>query len=384
MNILNKNYKFKDDLEAFLSAKDKNKAIETLYNALEDRFKEMQSDMQGQTDYGSINNNYMNSQAREYYEVLARNLRAKQLTKPGDVPMPESEVNKVLDNMQLESKILSGINVVSNTYLTKVITNGKAVQKGTWGDLTEAVIKEMLGAFKVVELEESKVSCFGEVSTDMLDAGVEYLATAMNNTLVEGLVTAIEEAIVSGTGKKMPVGLDRDLAGTVTDGVYPQKTAIAVTDFKPATYAELVKRISKDSNGRSKKINKVQLIVNGNTYLTKILPATTMINPLTNMGYSTNVFPFPTDVMVSEAVADNEAIMCLLGEYIGTIGKQIQVVYSDDFKFLNDIRCFKGKAFMTGRPVDNTAAIRLDISGLEALVPNVTVDGIVKTKEQQA
>lgn len=384
MNILNKNYKFKDDLEAFLSAKDKNKAIETLYNALEDRFKEMQSDMQGQTDYGSINNNYMSSQAREYYEGLARNLRAKQLTKPGDVPMPESEVNKVLDNMQLESKILSGINVVSNTYLTKVITNGKAVQKGTWGDLTEAVIKEMLGAFKVVELEESKVSCFGEVSTDMLDAGVEYLATAMNNTLVEGLVTAIEEAIVSGTGKKMPIGLDRDLNGSVVDGVYPQKTAIVVTDFKPVTYAGLVQKISKDANGRSKKFDKVQLIVNSNTYLTKILPATTMINPLVNMGYSTNVFPFPTDVMVSEAVADNEAIMCLLGEYVGTVGKQIQVVYSDDFKFLNDVRCFKGKAFMTGRPVDNTAAIRLDISGLEALVPNVTVDGIVKTKEQQA
>ena len=326
--------------------------------------------------------NYMTSKTRQYYEGLADRLRAKQLTKPGDVPMPESEVNKVLDNMQIESKILSGINIVSNTYLTKVITNGKAVQKGTWGDLTEAVVKEMLGAFKVVELEESKVSCFGEVSTDMLDAGVEYLATAMHNTLVEGLVTAIEEAIVSGTGKKMPIGLDRDLNGSVVDGVYPQKTAVVVTDFKPVTYAGLVQKISKDANGRSKKFDKVQLIVNSNTYLTKILPATTMINPLVNMGYSTNVFPFPTDVMVSEAVADNEALMCLLGEYIGTVGKQIQVTYSDDFKFLQDIRCFKGKAFMTGKPVDNTAAIRLDISGLEALVPNVTVDGIVKTKEQ--
>ena len=380
MALLGKNKlktnQFKQDLEKFLMTENRDEAVETLYNALENRFFEMEY------EEPTASKNYMSSQAREYYEGLARNLRAKQLTKPGDIPMPESEVNKVLDNMQLESKILSGINVVSNTYLTKVITNGKAVQKGTWGDLTEAVVKEMLGAFKVVELEESKVSCFGEVSTDMLDAGVEHLATAMNNTLVEGLVTAIEEAIVSGTGKKMPIGLDRDLTGTVTDGVYPQKTAIVVTDFKPVTYAGLVKRISKDANGRSKKFDKVQLIVNSNTYLTKILPATTMINPLVNMGYSTNVFPFPTEVMVSEAVADNEAIMCLLGEYIGTVGKQIQVVYSDDFKFLNEIRCFKGKAFMTGRPVDNTAAIRLDISGLEALVPNVTVDGIVKTKEQ--
>ncbi len=382
MGILNKNYKFKDDLEAFLSAEDKNKAIETLYNALEDRFKEMQSDMQGQADYGSINNNYMSSQAREYYEGLARNLRAKQLTKPGDVPMPESEVNKVLDNMQLESKILSGINVVSNTYLTKVITNGKAVQKGTWGDLTEAVVKEMLGAFKVVELEESKVSCFGEVSTDMLDAGVEHLAIAMNNTLVEGLVTAIEEAVVTGTGNKMPIGLDRDLNGSVVDGVYPQKKLIKVTDLKPVTYAGLVKRIAKDGNGRPKKFDRVQLIVNNNTYLTKIMPATTMINPLVNMGYSTNVFPFPTDVIVSEAVADDEAVLCILGEYIAAIGKDIAIVYSDDFKFLNDIRCYRGKAFMTGRPVDNTAAIRLDISELSPLVPDVAVDGIVKTKEQ--
>lgn len=365
----------KEKYNAFFDATTKDEAEKALQSLIKDEVMNIQN---------TANKVVMSVDSRKYYEELAHNLRAKQLTKPGDVPMPEAEVNKVLDNMQLESKVLNGINVVSNTFITKVITNGKAVQKGTWGDLTEAVVKEMLGAFKVVELEESKVSCFGEVSTDMLDAGVEHLQTAMTNTLVEGLVTAIEEAVITGTGKKMPVGLDRDLTGTVTDGVYPKKTAIQVTDFKPETYAGLVKRISKDSNGRSKKIDKVQLIVNSDTYLTKILPATTIINPLVNMGYSTNVFPFPTDVIVSEAVADNEAIMCLLDEYIGVIGKQIQVVYSDDFKFLNDIRCFKAKAFMTGKPIDNTAAIRLDISNLGALVPGVTVNGIVKTKEQQA
>lgn len=330
----------------------------------------------------SHKDNIFSAEANRYYSELGDRLKAKQLTKPGDIPMPESEVEKVLDNMNTQSSILNGINVVSNTYLTKVITNGKAVQKGTWGDLTEAVVKEMLGAFKVVELEEAKVSCFGEVSTDMIDAGPKYLATAMNNTLVEGLVTAIEEGIVTGTGKKMPIGLDRNLDGSVVDGVYPQKELIKVTDLKPVTYAGLVKRIAKDGNGRPKKFDRVQLIVNNNTYLTKILPATTMINPLVNMGYSTNVFPFPTDVIVSEAVADNEAILCILGEYIAAIGKDISIVYSDDFRFLSDIRCYKGKAFMTGKPIDNTVAIRLDISELAPLVPDVAVDGIVKTKEQ--
>ena len=37
---------------------------------------------------------------------------------------------------------------------------------------------------------------------------------------------------------------------------------------------------------------------------------------------------------------------------------------------------------MTGKPIDNTVAIRLDISELAPLVPDVAVDGIVKTKEQ--
>ena len=380
MGLLNKDR----SAEKVFNAENKEEAVAALEEFRSNILKEARDSYElYELEKGTVKNrNVLSNKANEYYKELGDRLKAKQLTKPGDIPMPESEVEKVLDNMNTQSTILNGINVVSNTYLTKVITNGKAVQKGTWGDLTEAVVKEMLGAFKVVELEEAKVSCFGEVSTDMIDAGPKYLATAMNNTLVEGLVTAIEEGIVTGTGKKMPIGLDRNLDGSVVDGVYPQKELIKVTDLKPVTYAGLVKRIAKDGNGRPKKFDRVQLIVNNNTYLTKILPATTMINPLVNMGYSTNVFPFPTDVIVSEAVADNEGILCILGEYIAAIGKQISVVYSDDFKFLNDIRCYKGKAFMTGRPVDNTVAIRLDISELSPLVPDVAVDGIVKTKEQ--
>ena len=370
--------------EKVFNAANKEEAVEALEEFRDNILKEAKDNYEiYESERKTVKNrNILSSKANEYYKELGARLKAKQLTKPGDIPMPESEVEKVLDNMNTQSAILNKINVVSNTYLTKVITNGKAVQKGTWGDLTDAVVTELMGAFTVVELEEAKVSCFGEVSTDMIEAGPKYLATAMTNTLTEGLITAIEEGIVTGTGKKMPIGLDRDLKGSVLNGVYPQKEAIPVTDFKPVTYAGLVKRIAKDENGRPKKFDRVQLIVNNNTYLTKILPATTMINPLVNMGYSTDVFPFPTDVIVSEAVADNEAILCILGEYIAAIGKQISIVYSDDFKFLNDIRCYKGKAFMTGKPIDNTVAIRLDISGLEALVPNVTVDGIVKTKEQ--
>lgn len=372
MTLLNKNEK---NIAQRLQSAFKNGNDKAVTEAFEELRNDIEANVMANVNQGNKKPGYMSKTTEDYYNQIADRLKAKQITKPGDVPMPTTEVDKVMDNMQTTSKILDGINVVSNTYLTKVVTNGNAVTKGTWGDLTEAIVKEMLAAFKVVELEESKVSCFGQVSTDMLEAGPQFLQGHMNNTLTESLVTAIEEAVISGTGNKMPIGLDRDLSGSVVDGVYPQKKAIVVKDFGVSTYADLVKQISKDENGRPKKFDKVQLIVNNDTFLTKIMPATTMINPLTNIGYQTNVFAYPTEVIVSEAVADNEAIMCLLGEYVAAIGKQIEVSYSDDYKFIEDLRTFKGKAFMTGKPVDNTSAIRLDISGLEPLVP------MVKTKQ---
>ena len=47
-------------------------------------------------------------------------------------------------------------------------------------------------------------------------------------------------------------------------------------------------------------------------------------------------------------------------------GKKNAVIdFSDDFKFLDDVRYFKIKQHMTGRAVDNTCAWLLDISELD-------------------
>lgn len=327
------------------------------------------------------NKNFLSPEAREYYQGLADKLKAKQLTKPGDVPMPETEIDKVTDNMITISPILNGVNSVSTEYLTKLVLNAKGTQKGTWGDLTEAVITELLNSYKTVEITQQKVSCYGQLSLDMIDMGPTFLQNHINTTLMEGMTIALEEAIINGDGNKKPIGLTRNLKGTVSNGVYPLKTKVAVKDFEPSTYGNLVKQISKDENGRTKKFDKVALIVNQNTYLTKILPAATMLDPLSSIGYKVNVFPFPTDVLVSEALADNEAVMCHLNEYVLALGKGIEIVYSDEFKFLDDIRVYKAKAFADGRALDNNTSIFLDISELEPLVPKSKVVGTVSTKE---
>ena len=145
--------------EKVFNASNKDEAVEALQEFRDNILKEARESYEiYELERKTVKNrNVLSNKANEYYKELGDRLKAKQLTKPGDIPMPESEVEKVLDNMNTQSSILNGINVVSNTYLTKVITNGKAVQKGTWGDLTETVVTEMLGAFKVVEDRKSVV-----------------------------------------------------------------------------------------------------------------------------------------------------------------------------------------------------------------------------------
>ena len=75
-----------------------------------------------ESEKGTVKNrNVLSSEAKRYYSELGDKLKAKQLTKPGDIPMPETEIDKVTDNMITVSPILNGVNSVSTEYLTKLV-----------------------------------------------------------------------------------------------------------------------------------------------------------------------------------------------------------------------------------------------------------------------
>jgi hypothetical protein len=83
--------------------------------------------------------------------------------------------------------------------------------------------------------------------------------------------------------------------------------------------------------------------------------------------YTNNLFPFPTEVIRSNALATGKAILCLPEEYfmgVGT-GKNGTLTFSDEYKFLEDQRVFKVKMHGMGKAYDNTVAILLDISELD-------------------
>lgn len=289
--------------------------------------------------------------------------------------MPETIIEDVYKDLIEDHPLLSRVNFVSVKYLTKWILNDHTKQTAVWGDINEEISKEITSAFNTIELTQCKLSAFAVIEKDMLDLGPTFLDNYIRTFLREALLCGLEKAIVDGTGKKEPLGLTRDISEdvTITGGVYPKKTAIKVKDFTPATYGPLVAKLVKTEKGGNRKFSKVALITNQFDYLSKIMPATTVMNA--GGSYVNNLFPFPTDPIISNELADGEAILCLPEEYFMGIGSSKDGVleYSDDLKFLEDKRVFKIKMHGMGKAYDNTVSILIDISDLEPAYLNVNV-----------
>ena len=282
--------------------------------------------------------------------------------------MPTTIIEDVFRDLKEEYPLLQAINFQHVGYITKWILNDHATQTAVWGEVTSEIAKEITSSFRTEDINQSKLSAFAVLSVDMLDLGPVFLDRYIRTVLAEALMSGFEQAIVAGTGVKQPVGLIRDIHEGVsyssTTG-YPAKEAIVVEDFTPVTYGGLVAQLSETERGKKRKFGSVGLIVNQTDYLTKVMPATTVLNG--NGAYVNDLFPFPTTVYVSNAVEDGKAILFLKDEYFLGVGgsKNGVIEYSDEYKFLEDQRVFKVKQFACGRATDNTAALYLDISNLE-------------------
>lgn len=308
---------------------------------------------------------------KKYYEELTAAMKApdfKQALTNTSIIMPETIIDDVFKNLVDEHPLLNYIDFKNTSILTKWFLNDHSIETGVWGDVTDAITKELSSAFKEIKLDQYKLSAFFILDNSMLDLGPEWIDSYVRMCLSDAISCGLEKSIVTGDGNKCPIGMDRDIheGVSVTGGVYPRKTMISVKSFTPVEYGAILAKLAKTEKGKSRKFDKVLLICNQFEYLTKVMPASTILNSAG--AYINNLFPFPTEVVVSNELADGEAIVTLPKEYFlgvgfGTIGGKIE--YSDDVKFLEDKRAYKAKMYGSGRNSDNTCSLLLDISKLD-------------------
>lgn len=305
-----------------------------------------------------------------------------------DRAMPTTVFEQVMKDIQATHPLLAAIPVVTTGYITEWVKNRHSEQLAAWGNVGGAISKEITSAFEVIDIKQSKLSCFAVVSLDMLRLGPVWLDGYVRAVLGEAMACGLEHGIITGSGAKgEPIGLDRDIHEGVSISSstgYPKKTAVKVTDFEPATYGALVAKLAKTEAGKQKAIDfradgsGLVMICSPTDYLTKVMPATTVQN--VNGQYVNDLLPLPTNVVTSTAVDDGTAILALAREYGLFVAGSRGIEYSDEFQFTSDTRTFKQVTYAFGRAEDNTSSLVLDISGLEPAYVNVKVKGTVNTK----
>ena len=283
-----------------------------------------------------------------------------------DDVMPETTFTDVFKYLAEERPLLKRIRFQNAGYTMKWVINDNTAQRGSWGEIDDKITAEIKGSIKVMDISSAKYSAFCVIPIGLLDMGPQFLESFIRQTIAEAWALGIEEAIVNGTGVNMPVGLTRNPNSALdpTDG-YAEKTAIKITSFSPKEYGETVNRLVKTEKGKNRSFGQVQLLCNQSDYLTKIMPATTALNA--SGQYATNLFPFPTEVIVSNVLEDGQAVLSLLDEYTLAAGgnKNGQIEFDDSIGFLDHTRTFRFVQYAMGRAYDNTSAIVLDISDLD-------------------
>ncbi|SDZ19219.1 phage major capsid protein [Tindallia californiensis] len=344
------------DSEAFAKAQfEFAKEIES--NILQEAKQTMNENLNDQAVMAKRGLNPLTAQELEYYnEVIGGEGFAGT-----EKLMPATIFDRVFEDLRLEHPLLSEIDFVNTTATTEWITRNNDVEAAWWGKLTAEITKKLEMAFKKEKTELYKLSAFVPVAKAMLDLGPQWLDRFVREILFESMAIALELAIVAGTGNEQPIGMIKDLSGSVVEGVYPDKTAVALENLEPQTLGEKI-MAPLTKNGK-RTVPSVLIVVNPLDYWKKVFPATTMLT--TDGTFVHGVMPIPAKVVQSVAVTEGKLIAGMAKDYFMGVGSTQKIDYSDHYKFLEDERTYIAKQYANGHPIDNDSFLLFDISGLD-------------------
>jgi HK97 family phage major capsid protein len=322
----------------------------------------------------------------KFYESFIANARQDAQTVITSITgdLPQTVIDSVMADMKAAYPLLDLIDFVNTGAAIKWVLNAQGAQAAAWGELNEAITKDLAGAIQIVDMTQRKLTAYMFTTQDMLALGPQWVDRYVRAVLADSLSAELETGMVDGNGLKTPIGMTRAFTGSLNPSTgYARKSATSVATLDPTTYGSLLSALAVDGNtGKQRAVSRALLIVNPTDYFTKIMPATTVLTPMGT--YVGGVLPFPTDIVQSVGVPSGHAVLGIAKKYfmgVGT-GKGGKLEYSDDYKFLEDLRTYKIKFYGMGRPYDINAFQYLDISNLAPAAPSVIVSGNINNTPQ--
>lgn len=294
-----------------------------------------------------------------------------------NVVMPQTIVDGVMEEIRKSHPLLDMISFMNTTALTTVILNAQPGQTAKWGALGSKIQQELDGAFKKFDVSLLKLSAFMVISHDYLELGPAWLDQYIRQCLSESIATALETAIVDGTGNGEPIGMTRNVSddANVVGGVYSRMDATPLADLTPESLGNLVSMLARDPKDETKAraVGDLVFIVNPFAYWEKIFPATSYRRP--DGTWIKDVLPIPATIVQSGALDKTHAVLGIPKNYfagLGVLGKNGVISFDDSVRFLDDERVYKSRMQGNGRPMDEYSFLYLDISSLKVTVPILT------------
>lgn len=300
----------------------------------------------------------LTSEEKKFYDKM---ISANDALTNFEVALPITIESKVFENMVVEHPLLNAIDFVNSKGLTEWILSKDLDYAAAWGDLNDAVSQEAKASFVKVEFGQFKLSAWMPVPKTMLDLGMTWLDQYVTTYLGEIIARKLEDAIVNGTGQKMPVGMIKtvDIENQTTPAT--DKVAEKITDLNTTTIGAIAAKLTDDGK---RQVGTIDMIVNPVDYWTHVYPALYY----TNVDGQVVKSNLPLNVYSSLAVPKGKAVFGICKNYFATAGFGVtngKIEYSDHYKFLEDQRVYKARLVAYGTPKDNVSFYVYDITELQ-------------------
>lgn len=325
----------------------------------------------------------LTSEEKKYYEKVIEAMKSpnpqQALGNFGNV-LPKTVIDAVFEDITEQHPLLSAINFQNAEALTEYLYSTMDGRfKAVWGKLDGEIVKELAAQFHKITFGQNKLSAFIPVSKAMLDLGPEWLDRYVRVILFEAIANGLEDGSINGRGVAEgdpvnpiyePIGMMKDLDNYNQNTGYVDKETIAIEEFSPEEYGELIALLATNRNGLNRPVNEVLLVCNPVDYYKKVMPAAMYQQP---DGTWVSRFPFPTRVIQSAWVAQGKAVLGIGDKYLAVLGtgRDGRIEYSDEYRFLEDERMYLIKLYGYGRPIDNNCFLVLDITNLKRYTPTV-------------
>lgn len=282
--------------------------------------------------------------------------------------MPPTVFERVFEDLQTEHPLLSRINFQQVGATTNWVVRKPGAATAFWGDVCDD-IKEMIDeGFETIEQGMFKLSGFLVVCKAMFELGPEWLDRYVRLFMQEVVSDELEHVVVAGTGNKQPIGMIKDLAGSVVAGVYPDKTAVVLEDFTPKTIGKEI--LAPTTKGGKQRYTGVTLIVNPLDYAAKFFALGAKQKDDGTWTFDNFAVP-GLDIIQSPAMPLNRLVSGKPSDYfMGVVGSQ-KLESTDVLRMVEDQRLYLIRQLANGRPLDNDSFQVFDITNVGEPAPEI-------------